>query len=170
VTIHEKPKFTIITSPDTILESNPISLTLNNPDYSGEWSNGEISNYINVSEADLYSVTVTDSNNCKTTEFVRIYDKNIINKDVLQLELASEIITPDDNSNKTLQFNNIEEYSNCNLLVFNKWGQIVANISNYKNDWNCTYKGSTLSSGAYYFIVTSNRKIAKGNFNILRSE
>jgi PKD repeat protein len=41
------------------------------------------------------------------------------------------------------------EYFNVDLVVFNRYGRIIYNESNYKGDWN----GNGLSDGVYYYTV-----------------
>ena len=169
VNINAKTDFSISANPDTLSTSLlPIELTASNNEFPVLWSTGKKGTSIEVSQTANYTATLTNDSGCQTTKSINVYFKSRDNS--LQLELANEILTPDDNSNKLLVFKNLENYNNCNLIVFNKWGKVVANISNYQNNWDCSYKGAYLESGAYYYIASSDKKTTKGNFNILRTK
>lgn len=57
--------------------------------------------------------------------------------------------------------------------VYNRWGGLVYNSENYRNDWEGTYKGKTLPDGTYYYVIEvqmQNRPPYKltGNVTIMR--
>jgi gliding motility-associated-like protein len=59
------------------------------------------------------------------------------------------------------------------VQVLNRYGHVVFESSNYKNNWNGTYGGKPLPDGTYYFIIsyqwTNGKTIfKKGNVTILR--
>lgn len=63
--------------------------------------------------------------------------------------------------------------SNIKASVFNRYGSKVFESTDYKNNWDGTYKGKALPDGTYYYIldfllVTGKRVIMKGNLTILR--
>jgi len=37
--------------------------------------------------------------------------------------------------------------------VYNRWGGLVYNNENYRNDWQGTYKGNALPDGTYYYVI-----------------
>lgn len=37
--------------------------------------------------------------------------------------------------------------------VYNRWGGLVYNNENYRNDWQGTYKGKALPDGTYYYVI-----------------
>ncbi len=66
---------------------------------------------------------------------------------------------------------------NCLLTaqvnVYNRYGSLVYENSNYQNDWDGTYKGKPLPDGTYYYkieyILLNGRKVySKGDVTILR--
>lgn len=59
------------------------------------------------------------------------------------------------------------------VSVYNRYGSLVYENANYRNEWDGTYKGNRLPDGTYYFIITYKlfsgaQKILKGNVTILR--
>jgi gliding motility-associated-like protein len=86
-------------------------------------------------------------------------------------------ITPNgDGLNETLVFDQLEdapdEYPDNELIVFNRWGNIVFRAQPYQNDWGGTnQKGGDLPDGTYYYILRLNvgdGEIIKGDVTILR--
>lgn len=91
--------------------------------------------------------------------------------------LPPNAITPNgDGKNETLVFSIIEEAPNSfpesELIVFNRWGDVVFNASPYLNDWAGTNKnGRELPQGTYYYILRlniSDGKILRGDVTILK--
>jgi len=59
------------------------------------------------------------------------------------------------------------KYPNSTLKVFNRWGNVVYESADYKNDW----KVSDLSEGVYYYEFVWNRpkkEYYTGSFNVLK--
>jgi len=65
-----------------------------------------------------------------------------------------QAVTPNnDNQNDWFLIEGIENISNT-LQVFNRWGQLVFETTNYINDWNGIDKfGNELSNDTYFYIV-----------------
>ncbi|HLP11508.1 MAG TPA: HYR domain-containing protein [Flavobacteriales bacterium] len=60
----------------------------------------------------------------------------------------------EDGINDVLEIKNIDKTENT-LQVFNRWGQVVYEAVNYKNDWKGTDKNNyMLPDDTYYYIVT----------------
>jgi gliding motility-associated-like protein len=81
-----------------------------------------------------------------------------------------------DGINETLVFDQLEDspdkYPENELIVFNRWGDIVYRASPYQNDWTGTNQnGGNLSDGTYYYILRldiGDGEIIKGDVTILR--
>ncbi|RME96907.1 MAG: hypothetical protein D6772_11170 [Bacteroidetes bacterium] len=77
-------------------------------------------------------------------------------------------ITPnDDGMNDTfvfdvLRFNDPKEFPDNELVIFNRWGDIIYQAKPYNNDWNGTNaQGQPIAEGTYYWILRLN--IGEGN-------
>jgi len=70
---------------------------------------------------------------------------------VLPCEITfPNIFTPNsDGYNDLFVITNLEYHPNSELVIFNRWGQIVFETPDYKNDWN----GGDCSDGVYYYIL-----------------
>lgn len=67
---------------------------------------------------------------------------------------------------------NPQDYENTELMVFNRWGNIVYHVIPYLNDWNGKNDaGEDLPEGTYYYVLKLNLadgEVIKGDITILR--
>ena len=79
----------------------------------------------------------------------------------------SLVAMPGDGQNDYLVFTNLEFYEN-HLKIFNRWGTIIYEANNYKNDWD----GDNSSEGTYFFLLEIEKdgetETHKGSINILK--
>ncbi|WP_422091630.1 gliding motility-associated C-terminal domain-containing protein [Tenacibaculum ovolyticum] len=82
-------------------------------------------------------------------------------KDVIETDSNNILISPNgDNLNDFLVFDEVAQYSNNNLVIFNRWGNIVYQTDEYKNNWNgissgrATFKKTDkLPDGTYFYVL-----------------
>lgn len=113
-----------------------------------------------------YTVTVTDANGCNASDSVVVS----LSGDVVLT--VYNIITPNgDNLNDTWYIENILNFPNNSVSIFNRYGQVVYEATSYVNDWDGTREGDPLPDGAYYYIIelTDSGDTFKGTINIVRS-
>ncbi len=100
-----------------------------------------------------------------------------IDKNIDLAETAPNGITPNgDGVNEALVFdvllNSPEKYPSNELLIFNRWGDVVFQQSPYENNWQGTNDaGEPLPEGTYYYILRLNvaeGEIIKGDITIIR--
>ena len=69
--------------------------------------------------------------------------------------IANNILSPNgDGKNDTWYIENITQYPNNSVSVFDRSGRIIYSKQAYANDWDGTYKGTTLTDGTYYYIIS----------------
>jgi len=92
-------------------------------------------------------------------------------------ELPNTITPNGDGLNEALVFdillsNPAEEFPNNELIVFNRWGDIVYQAKPYANNWQGTNNdGKELPHGTYYYILRldiGNRDIIRGDVTIVK--
>jgi gliding motility-associated-like protein len=70
---------------------------------------------------------------------------------------VSQAITPDgDGINDTWFINNIQNYPNNSVKVYNRWGDLIFSKRNYQNDWNGSYanNGNNIpDASSYYYQI-----------------
>lgn len=80
---------------------------------------------------------------------------------------APNIITPNgDNTNELLEFKNLLYFKNNKIWIYNRWGKLLYQSNDYKNDWS----GKEYVDGTYYYIlqVPDKRKTFKNFFTLIR--
>lgn len=115
-----------------------------------------------------YILTVTDSNGC-------------VNSDVVVITvilptfngIITTLFTPNgDGINDTWYIQNIQNYPDNEVMVFNIHGQQVFDQESYMNDWKGTYNGNELPDGTYYYVLKflKDDTLFKGSLDILRNK
>jgi gliding motility-associated-like protein len=77
------------------------------------------------------------------------------------------VFTPNaDGLNDFFSFENLDKYPNSRLQIFNRWGSLLLDDPDYKNNWN----GAKQPDGTYYYILyVSDGRVFPGYFQILGS-
>lgn len=94
----------------------------------------------------VYTVTVTSAEGC-------------IASDSMVVTVLPTIIIPDgispngDGQNDEWLIDGIEMFPNCNVEVYNRWGELLFQSPGYKEHWKGTYRGQDLPVGTYYYII-----------------
>ncbi|MGI4870364.1 MAG: gliding motility-associated C-terminal domain-containing protein [Janthinobacterium lividum] len=68
-----------------------------------------------------------------------------------------------DGNDDTWQIENIEQYPDNTVTVFNRWGTKIFSIPNYSrtNEWHGEYNGQQLPIGTYYYVVVTRGALGK---------
>ncbi len=96
--------------------------------------------------------------------------------DSFQFQVPNGITPNADGKNDALKFEildvNPDKYPNSELIIFNRWGDIVYQVKPYANDWQGTNNaGQELPTGTYYYILRldiANGEILKGDVTIVK--
>ncbi len=75
-----------------------------------------------------------------------------------------------DGQNDSWEIVGISQIPNHQVMVFNRWGNLVFESSRYENNWNGTFQGELLPDGTYYYLVKNNvtRQFYSGYLQIQR--
>lgn len=161
ITVYESLSLNLTYSPDTVIfEGGSVMLSANTSFVNYDWSTGANSQSIYVNQAGSYSLEVTDNNGCKDTKSIQITVKGIS-----EIKLKSDILTPNgDGFNDFFMIEDRNAYTKCTLAIYDMWGMEVFTSTDYKNDWT----GDNLKTGAYYYVIETDKGETKGNVNLLR--
>lgn len=100
----------------------------------------------------VFTVVGTDANGCSGTATVEVSVKGdfIVNK-----LGPSKFISPDngDAINNFWLIENILNYPQCSVTIYDDKGIMVYDAKPYNNDWDGTYRGRPLPDGVYYYII-----------------
>lgn len=113
----------------------------------------------------IYTATLTDANGCKTSDDVPIYFDPLI--------YVPNAFTPNgDAMNNTFQAvtNNVNTFE---MLIFNRWGEIVYSTSSIDHQWDGTYNGYRVPDDVYvwqivYTDLRNNEYELRGHVTVLR--
>jgi trimeric autotransporter adhesin len=111
-----------------------------------------------------YILLVTDEHGCMDLDTILI----TVLKDYLFT--VSNAITPNgDGSNDVWVIQNLENYPDNTVAVYNRYGQEVFSANGYNSTWDAKYNGKTLPDGTYYYVLTfdGSSKIFKGGVTII---
>jgi gliding motility-associated-like protein len=116
----------------------------------------------------MYYLLITDDNGCKSTDSV------LVTVDESAGWYLPNAFTPDNNGvNDLLYFygTGVKEFV---LRVYDRWGELVFETSDFKNAWDGTFKNKPVISGVYAYQLTITFKSSKveevsGNINLIRN-
>lgn len=93
-----------------------------------------------------YIVKVTNANGCFSTDTITI--------NVLPTIFVNNGLTPNgDGKNDVWEIDGIEAYTNCEVEVYNRWGEKLFSSPGYTEKWDGKYKGKDLPVGTYYYVI-----------------
>lgn len=108
------------------------------------------------------NVTGTLTNGAITSTAFIPNDYEVITIGSITLNLNNNfLISPNnDNINDNLVFEELEQYKTSKLTIYNRWGNVVFKIDNYKNNWKGFSEGRAtfiekegLPVGTYFYIL-----------------
>lgn len=152
------------------LGSIHIHIQPKHPPYTFKWNTGETTEKITGLEAGTYTVTIKDANGADTTLHFNITEQECEMK-------ADPFFTPnEDGFYDYWSISNSQYFTNCQILIYNRLGQLVYEVSGEYNDSNRwegkDFLGVPLPASTYYYIIypdKSNRKnIKKGSVSFIR--
>jgi len=102
-------------------------------------------------------------------------DYNVIAVDGV-LNVIGTIVIPNtftpngDGINDTWNIKYLDDYANCTVQIFNRYGQSVFSSVGYGIPWDGTYKGAELPTGTYYYVIDlkNDTKYLSGFIALLR--
>ena len=111
--------------------------------------NDTIANPIaNPEETTTYYVFITNSNGCMFFDSVKVTV-------IPQLIIPNGITPNGDGINDVWVIDNINRFPNCEVFIFNRWGEQLFYSKGYPDNerWDGTFKGKNLPTGTYYFVI-----------------
>ncbi|MBC5993980.1 Ig-like domain-containing protein [Pontibacter cellulosilyticus] len=110
-----------------------------------------------------YTVTVTTAEGCVDTDEVTV--------EVIPAITVPNAFTPNrDGVNEIWEIENIQNYPEARVEVFNRWGNLIFTSNGYGTPWDGTYKGEDLPVATYYYMIYLNKseKPISGHVTIIR--
>ena len=135
------------------------------------WSDNVPSFYINDSSileltADIYTVIITDDNNCELRDSFEVKYEN-----TQCLEIPNAFSPNGDGINDYWEIGLMELYPNAVIEIFNRWGKVVFKSGKgYDPPWYGSYKGRPLPVDSYFYFIDlkNGTKPLDGHVTIVR--
>ncbi len=72
------------------------------------------------------------------------------------LEIYNAFTPNGDGINDTWKIGRIEKFPNCQVQVYDRWGQLIFKSIGYPKPWDGTNNGKSLPMAAYYYVIELN--------------
>src|SRR3546814_365821 len=145
---------TVNAGPDKrILQGEKVALAAQSPGVRMEWSpaTGLDNPFVLQPRAapdttTTYTLTAWNEEGCSRTDQVTV--------EVLRLLQIPNLFTPnDDGTNDRWVIRHIEDYPQCLVQIYNRFGQRVYSSIGYSESWNGRQGNQPLPSGTYYYVI-----------------
>lgn len=149
----------------TICNNQPITLSINTPADTYEWSTGSSEAEISVSQSDVYSITIYQPP-CKASDAINVvYSDNCEPKCKFFIE---NVITPNgDGINDVLSVTSDCDFPTFNISIFNRWGTLIHQGNESTATWDGFIAGQKASTGTYFYQLESDGSFLQGHFTLL---
>ena len=157
LTVNPLPVVSIVSSKGASLSKGETTVLTATGGTSYAWANaaGIISGQntasltVRPSVTTTYMVTATNATGCSDVKTITIEVR-----DDYEAIKATNILTPNgDGINDTWVVENIDQYPNNEVKIFDKAGRVLYSKKAYDNSWNATLNGAPLAEGTYFYII-----------------
>lgn len=134
--------------PDLVLEPGQSAQLDAGPGFESYlWQDGSIGQYIEVSEEGIYWVTVSNGY-CLATDSILVNRKDC----TARLYIPNCFTPNGDGYNEEFRVvaENLESFE---MMIFNRWGQMLFETSDIRMGWNGKVNGSLSPQGTYFYLV-----------------
>jgi len=101
--------------------------------------------------AGIYTLTISDANNCSISEQINIsaeYTKPTI--------LLPNVFTPNDDKVNDVWYPKVDCIETVSVTIYNRWGEKIAELNTINESWDGKSNGKDVSDGNYFFIFEAN--------------
>ncbi|GAB3323443.1 hypothetical protein GCM10027299_19680 [Larkinella ripae] len=104
------------------------------------------------SEPTTYQLTVTSAGDCRAEKSVLV--------DVLKRLFMADVFSPNnDGVNDAWEIRNTEQFPDCEVTIYNRWGEVVFQSKGYETPWNGTYRNQKVQAGRYHYLIKTNQPL-----------
>jgi gliding motility-associated-like protein len=116
--------------------------------YSYSWSTGSTATGLSGLTAGIYTLEVTDANGCVASIIIPVTQPD-------DLIMPTGFSPNSDGANDAFFIRGLDAYPANTFVVLNRWGNVVYDRLNYRNDWlGENIQGQPLPDGTYFVILT----------------
>ncbi|MDQ3108977.1 MAG: gliding motility-associated C-terminal domain-containing protein, partial [Bacteroidota bacterium] len=96
-----------------------------------------------------YTVFVTDANGCTGSDTMNLVVVPVI-------DFPNGFTPNGDGINDVWEIDNIYLFPNCQVEVYNRWGELLFSSIGYNPPWDGRFEGKDVPVGTYYYIIKLN--------------
>ena len=96
-----------------------------------------------------YTVTVIDTNGCISSDSIVVIP-------IPEIYHGTGFSPNGDGVNDVWEIDRIDDYPNCIVEIYNRWGEQLFRSVGYTQKWDGQYKNKPLPVGTYYYIIELN--------------
>jgi gliding motility-associated-like protein len=112
------------------------------------WQDNSTGSQYVVKTPGTYWVTVTDQNGCSSADTVVVRTV-----DCFDFKIPNTFTPNGDGVNDTWNLGSLQDFPQCTVFIYNRWGLAVFKSNGYATPWDGTYKDKKLPTGTYYYII-----------------
>lgn len=144
--------------------SIPLGLFSGNENGEYQFTAGPVTGFVDVP----YSICYTDCPDaCLSNKVLHI---EIVKPAAVACRVPNLLTPNNDGFNDVLFIDCIGTNRGANLYIYSQWGELVYSSTDYRNDWNGTWKNKPLPDGTYFFVfqLDKSQESQKGFISIFR--
>lgn len=146
ITILDDSSHIFKTSPVTLRASSSLPVTFS---WSPAFTVTNIADSIVVvdpEETTSYEVRGVTEFGCPGKDSVTVF----VNE---SLEIPTAFTPDSDGWNDVWNIKELENYPNCSVKIYNRWGHLIFESEGYETPWDGNYNGSPLPTGSYFYVI-----------------
>jgi gliding motility-associated-like protein len=155
-----------ISSGETVQLNGSTSAPLFNwtPSYNMS-DNASLTPFVYPAVTTTYTLTASE-NGCTLEDYVTVFiDEKLV--------IPTTFSPNDDGTNDTWEITGVDQYPNCFVQIFDRWGQEVFQSTGYSKSkaWDGTGRTGKLSEGVYFYIIQlrdEEKQEFKGSITLIR--
>lgn len=150
---------------------NQISWNFDDPTSGANNSSSDLNPSHLFSEIGTYQITAIVEFDCYTetiTQNINLFDCSDSSTSILEFEFPNVFTPNSDGINDFFEIKNLPE--NTEVIILNRWGNVVFSSSNYQNNWDGnSQNGQELADGVYtYKFTTKAGKTGHGFVHLIK--
>jgi gliding motility-associated-like protein len=166
ITVYPKPVVNFTSTPDPGMVNEAMTFTSSSTENPVLWSWNFGDGNSTTNTVPIENYTYQSSRNFTVTHYVETEHgcSDTVSKTVTVITrlVIPNVLTPNsDGANDYFVIDGLQFLENCVLKIYNRWGSVVYESTDYKNNWD----GGALADGTYFYILTVPDFLKTGPFS-----
>ncbi len=138
----------------TLCLGQTLILNGTNPYSTYIWQDNSVNPIYNVTQQGIYWVIVIDNNNCSANDTINISYQDCSNP----INIPNSFTPNGDGLNDEFKIVTLKEFSEFNMYIYNRWGELLFESTDKNKGWDGTFKGKYVPYGVYVYLLTGTIK------------